>query len=278
MMCKDCPRFCQVDRKISSGYCGAKDKIVVSKIIENFMWEEPCITGDKGTLAIFFAGCNLKCKYCQNYKISNSLQGEEYSPEEFAKYLNQYDYSKYNALEFISPTHFTSLLIETFKKFKCSIPVVWNSGGYENVEKIKEISAFVDIFLPDFKYSDNKLAEKFSLVNNYCEISLQAIKEMSLLKKNIIEKGVMQQGVLIRHLILPGYIKNSYNVLDLIKNNIPNPIISIMGQFTPINNSISRTLSPLENKAVLEHAQKIGLNNGYFQDLASAKKDYIPKF
>lgn len=278
MMCKDCPRFCQVNRKISSGYCGAKDKIVVSKIIENFMWEEPCITGDKGTLAIFFAGCNLKCKYCQNYKISNFLQGEEYSPEEFAKYLNQYDYSKYNALEFISPTHFTSLLIETFKKFKCSIPVVWNSGGYENVEKIKEISAFVDIFLPDFKYSDTKLAEKFSLVNNYCEISLQAIKEMSLLKKNIIEKGSMQQGVLIRHLILPGYIKNSYNVLDLIKNNIPNPIISIMGQFTPINDSISRTLSSLENKAVLEHAKKIGLNSGYFQDLTSAKKEFIPKF
>lgn len=278
MVCTDCPRHCKVDKKSKAGFCGARDKIVVAKVIENFMWEEPCITGKKGTLAIFFSGCNLRCSYCQNYKISNSFQGLKFSPKQFSDYLKKYDLKKYSSIELITPTHFTNLLIEAFKGFKCPIPVVWNSGGYENSENLKKVSLFVDIFLPDFKYGDDEIAKKFSAVENYSSISLNAIKEMSLLKKNKFRKGIMVQGVLIRHLILPGYLENSFKVLQLIKENIKEPYISIMGQFTPVNNTITRKLLPLEYKIVMRYAEKLGLKRGYTQELSSASQGYIPRF
>ena len=278
MTCTDCPRFCKVDRNIEKGFCGAQNKIVVAKIIENFMWEEPCISGKKGTLAIFFAGCNLRCSFCQNYKISHGLVGEEFFPAQFRQKLQTFCLEKYSALELITPTHFSSLLMQAFENFTSPIPIVWNSSGYENEQTIEKIAKFVDVFLPDFKYSDNRLAQKLSLAPDYVEIAKKAISTMARLKPNIWQKGELKQGVLIRHLVLPQNVKNSIGVLDAIKKEVDEPLVSIMSQFIPCGKPFDRQILHLEYKIVLRHAEKIGLNEGYIQDLESAKSDFVPSF
>lgn len=278
MKCSDCPRFCQVDRQKEKGFCLAQNKIVVSKIIENFMWEEPCITGEKGTLAIFFAGCNLRCSFCQNYKISHQLVGDEFSPAQFRQKLESFCLENYSALELITPTHFSSLLLQAFEGFDCPIPVVWNSGGYENEQTIEKIAKFVDVFLPDFKYSDNTLANKLSLAPNYFEVATKAISTMARLKPNIWQNNKLKQGVLIRHLVLPQNVQNSIGVLNAIKKEVDRPLISLMSQFIPFGKPFDRKLLPLEYKIVVSHAKKLGLNHGYIQDLESAKSEFVPKF
>ena len=277
--CYDCPRACGVDRSKQKGFCAEGDKIRVSKIIENFMWEEPCISGEKGALAIFFSGCNLRCDFCQNYQLSHIGKGQEYTPDEFALLLSSFDYTKYNSIDLITPTHFSSLLIEAFSKFNSPVPVVWNSGGYENEDMIERLSEFVDVFLPDFKYFSSDLSTSLSNAKDYFDISSRAILKMrECTKKNIFKNGILQEGVLIRHLVLPTHIDDSKKILDFISKNISEPFISIMGQFTPMGKIIRDRLKPLEYKIVLSYAEKLGLTEGYFQDLDSSSDKSIPNF
>ena len=279
MKCFDCPRECGVDRTEKLGFCREQSNIRISKIIENFMWEEPCITGEKGVLAIFFSGCNLRCKFCQNYEISHIGKGESYTPKEFKDLLLSYDLTKFSAINLITPSQFSSQIYEALKDINLPIPIVWNSNGYEKVETINKVSQVVDVFLVDFKYYDSKLSEELSCAKDYFAIASQAITQMSLLKENIFEKDLLKQGVLIRHLVIPGHSNDSCKVLDFIKQNIKSPIIALMSQFTPIPQSpIQRKLLPLEFKAVCAHAKKLGLDRGYFQELSSSSKDFIPKF
>ncbi len=278
-LCYDCPRRCGVDRRITKGYCLEEDKIRVAKIVENFMWEEPCISGKKGALAIFFSGCNLRCEFCQNYQISHIGKGISYTPKEFRQLLEKFDLTKYSSIDLITPTHFSSLLIEALSDFKSPIPIVWNSGGYENCEVIKRLGKVVDVFLPDFKYFDEKLSKDLSKATDYFQVASKAIMAMREIKKeNKFDNGVMQEGVLIRHLVLPGQTKDSLKILDFIAENISSPFVSIMGQFTPIRGRIKEKLKPIEYKLVLSHAEKIGLTEGYFQELASAEESFIPEF
>lgn len=279
MKCFDCPRNCGVDRNQNLGFCREGDKIRIAKIIPNFMWEEPCLTGNKGALAIFFSGCNLRCKFCQNYQISHIGKGEEYSPQEFKDLLSTYNLSNFSCIDLITPTHFSSLLFKALKDFNSPIPIVWNSSGYEKVETIKKVSSFVDIFLIDFKYYDNQLAQHLSCTNDYFEYASTCIKEISILKPNKFDNNLMQQGMIIRHLVLPENYKDSIKILDYIKTNINDPVIALMSQFTPTKESpIKERLKPLEFKILLSHAKKIGLNKGYFQDLSSSSTEFIPKF
>lgn len=280
MLCNDCPRQCNIDRSSQVGFCGCPDKIVVSKIIENFKWEEPCISGNKGTLAIFFAGCNLKCCYCQNHKISFSCKGKQFSSEEFAKYLNSVDQSKYSAIEFISPTQFSSLILNALKNFEKKIPIVWNSGGYEKADMIKRLAKHVDVFMPDLKYVDSKLSKELSQAADYFQQASETLRMMRKCKeKEIFKDGILTSGLLIRHLVLPSFVKDSLKVLDFLASEIKDPFISLMSQFTPTPFSkIKRKLYPLEYKLVLEHAKKLGLEKGYFQDLDSASESFIPSF
>ncbi len=277
--CFDCPRNCGIDRSQSVGYCREGAKIRVAKIIENFMWEEPCISGDKGALAIFFSGCNLKCSFCQNREISHVGKGDLFTPQEFRKLLLSFDLSKFSSIDLITPTHFSSALIEALSGLSLPVPVVWNSSGYEKVETLEKLAGVVDVFLPDFKYADNSLALTLSKAGDYFEVASRAIIKMRELKpKNIIKNGVMQEGVLIRHLVLPSHTADSKKILDFIKANISSPAVSIMSQFIPLSGDFERRLYPLEYKAVLSHASKLGLNEGYTQDFASADEVFIPEF
>ena len=278
MNCYDCPRECGIDRNKESGFCGEKNKIRVSKVIENFMWEEPCISGDKGALAIFFSGCNLRCEFCQNYKISHIGGGKEYSAQEFKEYLQSFDLTKFSSIDLITPTHFSSLLIEALKDFESPIPIVWNSSGYEKVEMIEKLSQVVDVFLPDFKYFSPELSFKYSKCKDYFDKTSQVILTMAKCKKeNVFENGILTKGVLIRHLVLPSQQKDSLKVLDFISKNFKNPLVSVMGQFTPTRGQITRKLYPLEYKVVISYAEKLNLN-GYFQELTSANENFIPEF
>lgn len=280
MKCYDCPRNCGVDRKNQKGFCGEGDKIRVAKVIENFKWEEPCISGEKGALAIFFSGCNLKCTFCQNMKISHGGYGKEFSSQEFAKFLRSFNFEKFSSIDLITPTHFTSQIVEALKNFNSPIPIVWNSSGYEKEDSIEKVATVVDVFLPDFKYCDESLSRQKSQAIDYFAVATKAIEKMRQCKPNNIfnAEGVLQKGVLIRHLVLPGRVKDSIAVLNQIKDKIQHPFVSIMSQYIPLGENGGRKIYPLEYKIVTSHAQKIGLNNGYFQEMGSADENFIPDF
>ena len=277
--CNSCPRHCNINRANSTGFCKENDKIRIAKVIEHFQWEEPCLSRNKqGTLAIFFSGCNLKCDYCQNYAISRGGVGKEYSIEEFCKLIEAHQ-DQHSSIDLITPTHFSSSLIKAFAKIEKHVPVIWNTNGYETVENIKEISSFVDIFLTDLKYSNDELGKKFSMTNDYFSSTLPAIKEMCNQKSDIFEDDFLKQGVIIRHLVLPGFIPNSLETLNIIKKHFHSRIVSLMSQFTPNGkSSLDRKLLPIEYKTVLSHLQKLGLENGYIQDFDSANDCFVPDF
>lgn len=278
MKCFDCPRKCGADREKEKGYCGEGSKIRVSKIIKNFKWEEPCISGSKGALAIFFSGCNLRCEFCQNYKISHIGGGDEYSPEEFRNLLENISLDEFSSIDLITPTHFSSQIIEALKDFKSPIPIVWNSGGYESEQTIEKLAKVVDVFLPDFKYFSSQLSSKLSKCPDYFNVASKAISLMRKLKPvNKFDDGLLCEGVLIRHLVLPQSYRDSIKVLEYIASNIPQPFVSVMGQFTPTRGELKRKIYPLEYKAVLNIAEKLNLQ-GYFQELSSADENFIPDF
>ncbi len=277
-LCNICPRECQIDRNAKNGFCNEGTKIRIAKIIENFEWEEPCITGNKGTLAIFFSGCNLRCDYCQNFEISRGRVGKEYTIEEFTE-LIETKQDSHCSIDLITPTHFSNALAKAFEKIDKRVPVIWNTNSYESTENIKLVSKFVDIFLADLKYSNDELGKKFSLCQDYFSRALPAIKEMALQKPDIYEREFMKQGLVIRHLVLPNHIENSLNVLDVVKENFSDRKLSLMSQFTPNGkSSLNRKLKPIEYKAVVSHLEKLGLTNGYVQDFESASEQFVPDF
>ncbi len=277
--CKICPRQCLVDRRFQKGFCQERKTLRIAKIIEHFTWEEPCLSDEKGVLAVFFSGCNLKCDYCQNHEISRGGVGEVYSALELAKLLDEKQ-TDHCAIDLITPTHFADELESIFENFNCKIPVIWNTNSYESVETIRRVSKFVDIFLADLKYANNTLGQKFSACTDYFSYALPALKTMCQEKPDKFnENNLMTSGVIIRHLVLPGFTKNSLDVLDIIKQHFPKRIISIMSQFTPNGKStLNRKITPIEYKLVISHMQKLGLNNGFVQSLDSANGTFVPDF
>ena len=278
-LCNDCPRNCDIDRETDLGFCSVKSDIQVAKIIDNFMWEEPCLCFNKGVTAIFFAGCNLKCSFCQNEKISRCSCGKTYTAEEFALLLKELDQKDIDGIDLISPTQFTTKILEAFSIYKPRHKVIWNSNAYEKEENVEKLSRYVDVFLPDFKYHDDHLAVKYSKAPNYNEICIKAISIMNKNKPNVFEGNNMKQGVIVRHLILPDEINDSKKVLEDIKNNFSEVCVSLMSQFLPVGNSDKkRKIKPIEYKILLSHFKKIGLKNGFFQDLESSNEAFVPKF
>ena len=277
-LCSICPRGCKINRNEKYGFCNEGDQISIAKVVEHFCWEEPCLSDKRGVLAIFFSGCNLKCDYCQNHEISRGQAGKIYTTDEFAKLIEEKQNS-HCAIDLITPTHFTEPIFEAFKLINKTVPVIWNTNAYETMENINKVGSFVDIFLPDLKYADNNLGQKFSACKDYSTFAVPAIQQMCKLKKDVFEKDILKQGVIIRHLVLPGYVENSLKVLDIIAKNFPDRMISLMSQFTPNGKStLNRKLTPIEYKLVLSHLDKLGLNKGFVQELSSANTNFVPDF
>ncbi len=284
MKCNICPRHCNIDRKVSEGFCGATNKLKIAKYMVHF-WEEPIISGSKGSGAIFFSHCNLKCVYCQNYQISALGEGREVSVEQLVDIIKALEAKGVHNINFVSPSHYTDQIIEALNIYKPAIPIVWNSNGYEYVDSIKKIKDYIDIYLVDMKYVKEELALNLSKAQEYPIIVKQCIKQMRLNQPiDIVKDGLMQKGLVVRHLVLPNEVDNSFGVLDWVSKNLGlNTYISVMGQYTPYYKATempryNRTVKPIEYKRVINHLNKLGFNNGFYQDLTSASDIFIPDF
>lgn len=287
--CNVCPHKCKVNRiEGKLGRCKCNDKIKIA-LVSTHMYEEPCISGMNGSGTIFFSNCNLSCKFCQNYEISQLGKGYEITIEELASIMVKQQGAGVHNINLVTPTMYAYQIIEAIKiarKDGLNIPIIYNSNGYENVETIKALKGYIDVYLPDLKYYSNEIAVKYSKAPNYFEIASKAILEMiSQVGKPIFdENGIIKKGVMIRHLVLPNHIQNSKNVLKWIKENIPEEIyIDVMAQYFPTYKAkedelINRKLTKREYKKIENYFYLLDFKNGYMQELGEHEEEYVPKW
>ncbi len=280
--CTLCPRNCNVDRNSNIGYCGAKEKSVISKTMLH-QWEEPCISYKNGSGTIFFSGCSLGCIYCQNKAISRNINGTEYSATELADLFKELELQGADNINLVTPTHFAKQIVEALNIYRPNIPIVYNSSGYESVETLKMLEPYIDIYLIDFKYYNTNLAKDYSNAKDYPNIAKNAILECLRQKPNcILNGGKMLSGVIIRHLLLPQATQNAINIVNWVAENANNAYFSLMSQYTPCGDNLpkplQRKITRREYEKVVDHIVSLGLENVFLQDITSASKSYIPDF
>ena len=286
--CNLCPWECKVNRlKKEVGYCKATDKVKIA-LSNLHYYEEPCISGENGSGTIFFTGCNMNCKFCQNYKISQEGLGKEIEIEELAQEFLKLQQQNANNINLVTGFMYIPQIIEAIKIAKnngLNIPIVYNTSGYEKVESLRMLDGYVDVYLPYFKYFDNEIAQNLSQVKNYSDVAKKAIQEMyrQVGIPKFDKKGIIKKGIIIRHLVLPNYIENSKKVLNWIKQNIDNEVyVSIMAQYFPTNRAletkdINRKLNEKEYKEIEQYVLDLDFN-GYMQDLEENEEQYVPNF
>lgn len=286
MTCNLCPRGCNAERTEYSGngFCKMPYNPVLARAdIHN--WEEPCISGTRGTGAIFFSGCSLKCCFCQNYPISHENQGEVITAKRLVEIIKELENKGVHTIDFVNPTHFSHSIIEALNEYKPAVPVVYNSSGYDSVETLKRLEGLIDVYLPDFKYFSSEKSTQYAKCPDYFQNTTKAILEMHRQQpKTEFNNGIIQRGLIIRHLVLPKNTDESKNILLWIKNNLPNDThISIMSQYTPYGNisefkELNRRLTTAEYNKVVDFFIDLGLENGFMQEKSSAVQEYIPNF
>lgn len=286
--CTTCPHKCGINRIEQIGRCKANDKIKIA-LYSLHKFEEPCISENNGSGTIFFSNCNLNCVFCQNYEISQEGKGKEITVEQLADiFLEQQNTNHANNINLVSPTIYAYQIIKAIKIAKSKgwhIPIIYNSNGYENIETLRELEGYIDVYLPDLKYYYNELGERYSKVKNYFEIATEAIKEMyrQVGEPKFDENGLIIKGVIIRHLVLPNHIENSKRVLKWIKNNMSNRVnISIMAQYFPTykanETDLNRKLTKEEYVDIENYLYKLDLKNGYIQELGEHEEEYVPQW
>ena len=285
MICNLCPRMCSAlrDEAGGCGFCGLSALPKVARIAPH-MWEEPVISGKNGSGAVFFSGCTLRCVFCQNYEISALNNGRVITPEKLAEEFKRLEESGVHNINLVSPTPYIECIIEALDIYRPKIPVVYNSSGYERVESLKRLEGYVNIYLPDFKYSDDSLAKEYSKAPDYVHTATEAISEMlrQTREAEFDDDGMMTSGVIIRHLVLPNHTRNSIGALDIIKDRFPNTLVSLMGQYTPHGDikkypKLQRKITAREYEKVKNYLFDLGLD-GFVQELSSADEKYIPQW
>lgn len=250
-------------------------------------FEEPCLSGERGSGTIFFSGCNLRCLFCQNFEISHGGKGLEVSEKQLVSLMLYLQDSGAHNINLVTPSNYTNLLKDTLKiaKSQLKIPIVWNSSGYETVQNLKKLDGLVDIYLPDFKYSDDDLAWEYSHAKGYRKIAFDAISEMRRQQPDDVfgDDGMMQKGVIVRHLVLPGALENTKGVLQDISSIDDTMYVSLMGQYFPTPNVenhpiLSRRITKDEYDQATQAFFDAGLQNGFSQELDSATEEYVPDF
>jgi len=283
MICSLCPRLCGVDRSEKVGFCGAPEEVILAGAELHF-WEEPYLAGGGASGAVFFSGCNLKCVFCQNAPISLSLKGEKTTPQGLADVFRRLEDEGAENIDLITPTPYVPAVKAALDIYRPAVPVIYNCGGYERVETIRSLDGYIDVYLPDYKYYDDALALRYSGAPSYREHVEAAIGEMRRQVEDVVEDGVLKRGVAVRHLVLPTHTKDSILVLDRIYALLGKDVhLSVMSQYTPCGRidafpEIKRPLSALEYKAVIAHAERLGFENAFMQEISSASRDYIPAF
>lgn len=284
MICNLCPRKCNACRTEhqGNGFCQAGTLPVVARVAPHF-GEEPCISGTRGSGTVFFSGCTLKCVYCQNYEISDGHKGKAITPSQLADCYKRLEEQGVHNINLVTADHYVTAVAESLDIYKPSIPIVYNCSGYISPKALSVLDGLVDIYLPDFKYSDDALAIKYSSAPNYVNTVSAAIKEMifQVGMPEFDSDGMMKKGVIIRHLILPSHTNNSLGVLDIIKRCYNKQVlVSLMCQYVPVHKAknfpkINRTITRREYDKVKSALFSLGLD-GFTQSMSSASTDFIP--
>jgi len=285
MICTLCPRMCGAERtgNAGRGFCGMGETAVVSRIAPH-MWEEPCLSGEKGCGTVFFGGCALGCVYCQNHDISHEKQGKLMTDEELAQRIKALEETGVHNISFVTGTHFVPNVLRAMQIYRPQVPVVWNTGGYERVETVKALQGTVDIYLPDLKHVSPRLGKVLCNAPDYFDFASKAILEMQRQTGEPVydENGMMKRGTIVRHLVLPGCTGDSLKVLDWIYNNLPaSTPVSIMRQYTPMPfctvRGLDRRVTDEEYERVVSHAMDLNLN-ALTQEKEAAQDSFIPDF
>ena len=283
MLCTLCPRHCNVDRSFSRGFCGLGQEMTIARIAPH-LWEEPPISGNRGTGAVFFSGCTLRCVYCQNGDISHRNAGRFFSPRQLADSLKRLEDLGVHTISFITGTPFVPEILETLSLYRPRIPLVWNSSGYEALETLRMLEGVIDIYLPDLKHYSPRMGSLCAKAPDYFEAASAAIAEMCRQTGTPVyrEDGIMTRGTLIRHLILPGLTGESMALLTWIRNELPSGTpVSLMRQYLPCNNvqipGLQRRITEKEYARVLAHMEALELP-GFLQEAESASAEFVPLF
>ena len=283
--CTLCPRRCGVDRTRGQlGFCKMPGQVHAARAGVHY-WEEPVISGSFGSGAVFFSGCTLKCAFCQNYDISQENFGKPLTSAELRAAFERLIDEGVQNINLVTPTHFLPDILPALEP-KLPVPVVYNCGGYESVETLRQLEGKIDVYLPDFKYSDNALAKKLSSAPDYFETASAAILEMyRQVGKPVIEGDEMKRGVLVRHLVLPGCVDNSLGVLDWVAEHFRSGdiLFSLMSQYVPMGRAaemppFDQRITELEYDSVLSYMMLLGIEDGYTQDFSSTERGYTPSF
>ena len=288
MLCNLCPRNCNTDRNKNVGYCKMTDTLKVSRAALHH-WEEPCISGENGSGTVFFSGCNMGCVYCQNQDISHGCFGREISVERLSQIFIELQNKNAHNINLVTPTHFVLQIIDAVQHSRengMTIPVVYNTSGYEKTETIKMLEGTVDVYLPDFKYFSSETAAKYSFCPDYPAKAKKAIDEMVRQSGPCIfdDEGIIKKGVIVRVLVLPGHTDEAKQIIKYLYDMYGDDIyISIMSQYTPCTDlvkypEINRKLTQQEYDEVVDFAVGLGLENGFLQEGEAASESFIPPF
>lgn len=289
--CTLCPRKCRVNRiDGKKGFCGETSEIRVARAALHF-WEEPCISGENGSGTVFFTGCTLRCVFCQNHNISDGSIGKEISIDRLAEIFVELQAQGANNINLVTPTHFVPQIIEAIKlarKNNMKLPIVYNTGGYESQETLKMLDGYVDVYLPDFKYLDERHAKKYSLAENYPEVAKAAIEEMVRQTGPVKfdEDGMIKKGVIVRHLLLPGCLIDAKNVVKYLFSTYGNQIyMSLMSQYTPLDSlnvekypELNQKVSKKSYDWLIDYAIELGVEQAFIQEGDVAEESFIPPF
>lgn len=281
--CKLCARQCGLDRTKDKTPCKSDNNMRIARYALHH-FEEPPISGTNGSGTVFFTGCSLNCVFCQNHEISITACGQKIDEEQLKAIFDELTLQKAHNINLVNPTHFAPSIISAVKKHKPSIPLVYNTHGYDSFDTISALDGIIDIYLPDIKYYDDRYAHKYSQAKNYFNAALSAVKQMCGQVKIVYSgDGIISSGVIIRHLILPGLTSDSIKILEIIKNELPSDItVSLMAQYVPCNDlskslELNRKITRREYDRVIDKMVILGLK-GYIQNLSSSDKTYIPEW
>lgn len=289
--CNLCPRQCGADRENGkSGICGVSGKNILAARAALHFWEEPCISGERGSGTVFFSGCPLRCVYCQNYQIASTEVGMEISEERLKEVFLELQEKGAHNINLVTPTHYTPEIIRAIRKAKeqgLRLPIVYNCSGYEKVETLKMLKGIVNVYLTDFKYMEREAAVRYSKAPDYPEIARAALKEMmnQTGEAKFDENGIMQSGVIVRHLLLPGHVRNARAVVKYVYETYGDQLyLSLMNQYTPLPQvkkefpELDRRVTEREYQRLISYALEIGVENAFIQDGNTAKESFIPMF
>lgn len=282
-VCNLCPNRCRIDKNIEKGVCGTDNKIRIAKYYLH-KFEETIISGTNGSGTVFFCGCSLKCVFCQNYELSRTLRGKVITTNQLADIFRELEDLGAHNINLVTPTHYSDKIIDALNIYRPKIPIVYNTHGYENVEILKKLNDYVDVYLPDIKYYSPNLSSRYTGKSNYFEVASRAIEFMINSKPIVFgTDGLIKSGVVVRHLVLPQCVSDSKKILDWFANFKDSAYIDVMSQYTPFGDiknypELQRKLTTREYDAVVDYAISLGIQNMYYQKFESADKKYIPEW